>query len=122
MSAKEFDQFYTADDVAVACLKKVHEVLPKIGIKQTDVFYLEPSAGGGAFLRAIEEVSPSQGRTFFACDIDPKREDIRKRDFLQDSISDCLPTGKVVVTVGNPPFGRKGKLASAFINKSLEYS
>ena len=122
MSAKEFDQFYTADDVAVACLEKVHKVLPKIGIKQKDVFYLEPSAGGGAFLRAIEKVTPSQGRTFFACDIDPKREDIRKRDFLQDSISDCLPTGKVIVTVGNPPFGRKGKLASAFINKSLEYS
>ena len=122
MSAKEFDQFYTADNVAVTCLENVRTVLPRIGIKQKDVFYLEPSAGDGSFLRAIEKVDPARKRAFFGCDIDPKREDILKRDFLHDSIVDFLPTGKVVVTVGNPPFGRKGKLASAFINKAFGYS
>lgn len=122
MNAKEFDQFYTADDVAVSCLEKVLGVLPKIGINNSEVFYLEPSAGDGAFLRAIEKTDPSRKQACLGCDIDPKREDILKRDFLRDSISDCLPTGKVVVTVGNPPFGRKGKLASAFINKAFEYS
>lgn len=122
MNAKEFDQFYTADDVAVSCLEKVRETLPKIGINDNEVFYLEPSAGDGAFLRAIEKVDPSRMRACVGCDIDPKRKDILKRDFLHDSISDCLPTGKVVVTIGNPPFGRKGKLASAFINKAFDYS
>ncbi len=122
MSAKEFDQFYTSDDVAASCIEKVRGVLPRIGIKDRDVFYLEPSAGDGAFLRAIEKVDPTRKRAVFGCDIDPKRDDILKRDFLCDSIADCLPNGKVVVTVGNPPFGRKGKLASAFINKAFEYS
>lgn len=122
MNAKEFDQFYTSDDVAASCIEKVRGVLPRIGIKDRDVFYLEPSAGDGAFLRAIEKVDPARKLLVFGCDIDPKRDDILKRDFLSDSIADHLPTGKVVVSVGNPPFGRKGKLASAFINKAFEYS
>lgn len=122
MNAKEFDQFYTADDVAVACIEKVRVVLPTLEIKDKDVFYLEPSAGDGAFLRAIEQADPARKRDCLGCDIDPKREDILKCDFLNDPIHNLLPTGKVIVTVGNPPFGRKGKLASAFINKAFEYS
>lgn len=122
MSAKELDQFYTADDVAVSCLEDVCALLPKLGIKGKDVFYLEPSAGGGAFLRAIEKVDPRRKRSFFGCDIDPHGDGIFKCDFLKDEISCHLPTGKVIVTVGNPPFGRKGKLASAFMNRAFERS
>ena len=124
MNAKEFDQFYTQDDVAVMCMKHMESVIPRIGqgTVNDNFCILEPSAGGGAFVRAAKAVEAFNNVPVFACDIDPHGEGIVYADFLVDDISSRLPLRRRVVTVGNPPFGKKGKLASAFLNKSFQYS
>lgn len=76
---------------------------------------IEPSAGDGAFLDFID--------VSLAYDIDPKHPDVVKRDFLNDPTLILKPMefGKCL-TIGNPPFGRMGKLAKEFIRKSEKHS
>lgn len=119
MNSKELDQFYTKDEVALSCMRSVREVLATAAIAEENVFYLEPSAGGGAFLRAI---SADWQSVCFGCDLDPHCEGVHRCDFLREDVSRHLPSARTIVVVGNPPFGSKGKLASAFINRALEYS
>lgn len=40
----------------------------------------------------------------------------------KEDISEYIPKDKKVITIGNPPFGYKSKLAIEFLNKSFEYS
>lgn len=120
MSAKEFDQFYTQDEVAASCVEKFNRTLDEMNILSPERFYLEPSAGDGAFLRGLEKILDNP--CYYACDIDPRGQKIAKHDFLTDDISGELPNNKTVVVIGNPPFGKKGKLASAFINRAFRYS
>ncbi len=61
------DQFYTNDDVAKKCFKKLLEF---INIEEFDIF-LEPSAGKGSFLKLL----PEENR--IGIDIDPKDEEIK---------------------------------------------
>ena len=98
---------------------------------------IEPSAGDGAWLDAMP--------VDFAYDIEPKHPDVILQDFLfdvdeksgkhnlmktkqltEEERASVLgtpdfkilrdPIGKILV-VGNPPFGRMGKLAKAFMRK-----
>ena len=117
---KDFDQFFTKDSVAEECLADLVEVLGSdSGYDLKDVCFLEPSAGGGSFLRALDK---SNYKKYYACDIDPKDDRVVKHDFLNDDISGDLPEKKAVVVIGNPPFGRRARMAAAFINKALEYT
>jgi hypothetical protein len=59
---REGDAYYTRDDVALACVR----TLP---ILDGDVV-LEPSAGGGAFLRALRTAHP--GASLLAIDVNPE--------------------------------------------------
>lgn len=124
MEARELDQFYTRDDIAVVCVSNLVKILPRLtGSGHGDKwFFVEPSAGGGAFLRALECVAETAKCECFACDIDPHCDAVEKRNFLQDDISQSLPNDVLKIVLGNPPFGKKGKLAAAFINKGLEYA
>lgn len=70
----------------------------------------EPSAGDGAWLKAMH--------VHEAYDIDPKHPDVKLQDFLSDDFS-VENDGKLLF-VGNPPFGRMGKLAKQFMNKCAE--
>lgn len=71
---------------------------------------VEPSAGDGAWLKAMN--------VHEAYDIDPKHPDVKLQDFLSDEFS--VDNDGKVLYVGNPPFGRMGKLAKQFINKCSE--
>lgn len=102
------DQFYTQEKVAKFCSDIVKEFF---NISKYKI--LEPSAGEGVFLKFFNN--------FYACDIDPKNDLIEKKDFLKDDIKDKLGNDKIL-TIGNPPFGKRSKLAIEFINKSFEYS
>jgi hypothetical protein len=91
---------YTSKDVAGFCWDKI---LEHFSVNES---FLEPSAGGGAFLRNDLDIE--------AYDLDPKKDVITKADYLE--IANNVSEGKVVV--GNPPFGFASSLALRFINES----
>ena len=103
----ENDAFFTPDNVALACVEDFYNELPQY--KNNEI--VEPSAGGGAFLRAFEKL----GLNYEAYDLNPQAENIIEADYLS---TDMDLTGKVVL--GNPPYGKSNKLSKAFIKRSFE--
>lgn len=107
--ARALDQFYTARPVAALCFKALQlAVEPRAGD-----FYLEPSAGDGAFF----ELLPKRHR--LGLDLEPKHRGIQQRDFL-----DFVPESRAgrLITLGNPPWGRNTSLAVKFFNHAAEFS
>ena len=102
-TAKERDAYFTKHDVASECVTTLDSIIG------TDHTYLEPSAGDGAF------VIPLAGRKVAAIDIQPQSPLVTQGNFLT---SDLQST----VVLGNPPFGRRGKLAVEFINKAAGFA
>ena len=102
------DKYYTPDNV----VKKVIEVLEKdlLPINQFSRI-IEPSAGGGAFLKRLPVNA-------IGYDIEPHSEGIIKGDYLQQDIS----YKKDSLVIGNPPFGGGVHLYLKFIKKSMEHS
>tara|TARA_R100000152_G_C6757525_1_gene181342 strand:- start:47 stop:1039 length:993 start_codon:yes stop_codon:yes gene_type:complete len=71
---------------------------------------IEPSAGDGAWLDYLD--------VDLAYDIDPKHDDVIKvDDFLTYNVKKDIKKKGKVLYVGNPPFGRMGKLAKQFMDK-----
>jgi len=104
------DKYYTPQNV----VKKVFEILDSKDISSKLEFYLEPSAGDGAFLKEIKK----RGIPFYACDIEPDGElsEIEKQDFLE--FEKDIPKNACVI--GNPPFGdRKNNLVRKFFKKII---
>lgn len=107
------DQFYTKPAVALDCWRALQPVARKlIGAPASGLYFVEPSAGDGAFYRLL----PENRRA--GIDIDPKCAGVMKRDFLNCRYRPPVEQSRVVV-VGNPPFGKRGRLAVAFINKAF---
>lgn len=101
------DQWYTRDDWAQACVDDLLTEIPELKGRE----FLEPSAGGGAFIRALE----ARGQTVEGYDLEPRADGIVMADFLTDDI-DCA--GKVVI--GNPPYGVRSALARRFARRAFE--
>lgn len=113
--ASRLDQFYTSDAVAKSCVEALMEVLPALGY-ESRVEFLEPSAGAGAFLRALPA-------PVIAYDLDPKWPGVKKKDFLTLVPEDLeIRRREHLVVVGNPPFGHRGKLAIDFLNHATRLS
>ena len=112
---QRLDQFYTKPEVARRCYDFLLEVLSgTIGHK--GLFWIEPSAGAGDFY----DLLPRKKR--LGIDIDPKRDEIIKQDFLTwNPIIEAKDTKRTVV-VGNPPFGHRSRMAIRFFNKAAEMS
>jgi hypothetical protein len=103
------DQFYTRVDVAKSC---IDEIL-KHYADSSKYYWIEPSAGNGAFLKQVPE-----GIESFGMDIDPKDPQITKQDYLK-----WFPaTSKKILVFGNPPFGRQSATAKAFIKHSAVFA
>ena len=114
-SSKKLDQFYTARNTAKYCLNHLEEIVsPFYNLKDTT--FLEPSAGDGAFLDALDK----KGYSWVAGDIDPQYQDIEKVDFLSDYQWGLNRDADIII--GNPPFGKRASLAIDFINKGLQFS
>lgn len=98
------DKFYTKPEVAKECYDFL---ISKYDIK--DKKFLEPSAGNGSFLPFLKD--------YIALDIKPENDDIIEQDFLlyETEIDNFI-------TIGNPPFGSRSKLAIQFFNKASEFS
>lgn len=105
------DQYFTpqnkADEYALSVVKRFG----------TSRFYIEPSAGDGAFIRALIKAGvPSENIVAF--DIDPKADvvcgvKIEKSDFFDVDKKRCM--GRIAI--GNPPYGKGGSLAIKFMNQ-----
>lgn len=80
-----------------------------------DFYFIEPSAGTGAFVKALNK----RGISVLAIDIDPKYEDTVKADFLLSSTDEYQQNS---VCNGNPPFGRCSNLAIKFLNHAATFS
>lgn len=99
------DKFYTQREVAMSCFNFLNN---KITLSD-DIVFLEPSAGAGVFLEFLSQ--------YIALDVAPEGENINKQDFLK------YQTEKTdFITIGNPPFGSRSKLAIDFFNKAAEMS
>lgn len=101
------DQWFTPDEWALACVDDLLEELPELKGRE----FLEPSAGGGAFIRALE----TRGQRVSGYDLEPQADGITEADFLLDEV-DC--SGKVVI--GNPPYGKSNSLSRAFAKRAFE--
>lgn len=103
-----FDQFYTKSEVAGACWTHFTNTLLTLNRNLSDLFFVEPAAGTGAFYKLL----PSKKR--FGIDLVPKYKDVKSQDFFK--VTDLPSAPQDTVIIGNPPFGKRGKLAIAFFN------
>jgi len=103
------DQYYTKASIAEQCVAKIHEFVADSNTYQ----WVEPSAGHGVFLKCLPPKTDAVG-----IDLDPKGSGILKGNFM-----DWIPTtNKKRIFFGNPPFGRQGSLAKAFIKHAASYA
>lgn len=109
---KEKDQFYTPEETANECYTTFKNVIEGYGEDETVYTYIEPSAGGGSFLKALPK------ERAIGMDIEPKGQEIMKQDYLNWYPSDRKCDRKRYVVFGNPPFGLRGHMALRFINHS----
>jgi len=100
------DAHYTQAEIA-------KELMSKIDLSRFD-YIVEPSAGGGSFSDSIS----SDKR--IAIDIDPKKDYMKRSDFLVYDFSDIRTSN--ILTIGNPPFGFRAQSAIEFFNKAATYS
>lgn len=105
-TSKQLDKFYTDSDLTDVLIDDMCRML---SLDRATQQFLEPSAGSGSFSSHLSHV--------FAYDIAPECEEIRQADFL------TLPPEwdkDSTVAIGNPPFGKRARLAVAFANRCLE--
>ena len=120
MDAKLLDQFYTKPEVAVNCIKKLRIMIKKCNQFSTmlnNLMIIEPSAGTGVFLIPTKKIFKTSNTLAF--DIDPQNVYTLKQDFLS---LDMTGLDFNVLTIGNPPFGKKSCLAIDFFNKAASFS
>jgi hypothetical protein len=106
--ARLLDQFYTDPRLAQLLVTRLRAYL---GDRQEGVRWLEPSAGGGAFLDAL----PAEA---LALDLEPADPRVEQGDFLNRPFDALQPW----VVVGNPPFGKNAALAIRFFNHAATFA
>ncbi len=111
---QSLDKYYTKSEVAKFCYSSLFEICKSLNIE--NIFVIEPSAGDGSFLSHI--IYPN-----IAFDIAPqKNKNIITQNFLELDLKkyNHLTSQSNIIFIGNPPFGKRGKLALQFLNKCLE--
>ncbi len=111
MKDNNLDQFYTNPLVADELVEILHQLFPSA----KNMKFLEPSAGTGNFIDALVK-SGIKRSSIKAFDLEPKAKGIIQGDYLQKK----MRFNKNKMIIGNPPFGRRGKLAIEFLNKGLK--
>ncbi len=112
MSIKsELDQFYTSPQV----VKNFLDIIKQYNFITDKTIFIEPSAGDGKFL---DELQRRYKNKILAFDIQKNHKLVKEQDFLTTDIK----YSKNNLTIGNPPFGKKAKLAIEFINHSSQTS
>lgn len=115
-SARKLDQFYTQNHTVQQCLTTLRETMTSLKYSWDQSFFIEPSAGEGAFLSQL----PKSRR--IGIDIDAKHPEIITADFLTWEPCQSIFQHENIVCVGNPPFGVNSQLALQFINRCALFS
>lgn len=112
---KILDKFYTNDKTVAKVINFIINLFKKNNMDINSYSFLEPCAGGGAFLNGLDQILPNA--KYVSYDIEPEDPRITKANFLK------LPhhQSEKVISIGNPPFGYKGDLAANFINICSEW-
>ena len=105
MPTKNLDKFYTQLQAAEQCYNFLVKLYPQVVNKK----FLEPSAGSGNFLNCLSN--------YIALDIKPEDDRILTQDFLTWETAE-----NNLITIGNPPFGSRSKLAISFFNHAAKFS
>ena len=108
------DAYFTRHNIAQQCVTRLLAVCKQQKIHVPDYTFVEPSAGDGCFYDCLPD-----GADKIGIDINPKRTGFEKADYLT-----WWPnaTNKKFIVVGNPPFGHRGAMALAFVNRSLLFA
>ena len=113
MKGNGLEQFYTKEKVSVQCVEFLRNYIDNHKIIIDCI--IEPSAGTGSFLKALEKCNMTC-KNIYACDIEPKYKDIEQADYLSTRLSTSIYNTTLVF--GNPPFGKNSCLAKKFIKKA----
>jgi len=107
------DQYNTLPEVAKYCWDSLQEFLKKDGTTLKNYKFIEPSAGTGSFY----DILPKKAR--IGIDVESFNKEYIQQDFLtwQPNNTDDRPC----IAIGNPPFGYRGWLALAFLNRAAEF-
>lgn len=108
------DKFYTKREIVEQFISVIRNNI----IISDDDLIIEPSAGNGAFIQKIKEIT----NNYLFYDIEPASEEIIKQDFLEYNHDDIKQQYKQIHIIGNPPFGRQSSLAIKFIKKCCEFA
>jgi len=108
------DKYYTKPNVVNQCIDliKTHITITK------DDLIIEPSAGGGAFIPSIKQIT----NHFKFYDLEPEHNDIIQQNFLDFDYTQLKKNYKKIHIIGNPPFGRQSSLAIKFIKKCCQFA
>jgi len=109
----DLDQYNTLPEVAQYCWSSLKEVLEKDKAVLKNYRFIEPSAGTGSFYNLL----PKNSR--IGIDVELFNKNYIQQDFLtwEPNYTDERPC----IVIGNPPFGYRGWLALAFINRAAEF-
>lgn len=103
------DKFYTKPEIAAQCVEYASKYFSCVNT------ILEPSAGNGSFLKSLIPYK----KTIIALDIAPENTDVVQTDFLTWHPNNMRET---IMTIGNPPFGKRMAAAIAFFNHAATFS
>ena len=107
----EHDKYYTPQHVVDYVVKKTIEI---VGSDFDCV--VEPSAGNGAFIQAIEDNFKGSKKVYM--DLYPDADGVVQQDYLE---YEHKHEGKTLV-IGNPPFGARNTLSVRFFKKSIQFA
>lgn len=108
------DKYYTTPQIVSECIELFNK---NVQFSNNDVG-VEPSAGNGSFIQAINNL-------FDTChfyDTHPEHPDIQKQNFLEIEPSHFSKYETKIHVIGNPPFGRQSSLAIKFIKKTCQFA
>lgn len=105
------DRFFTKRQTARHCMSVFTRIAQNYGYDLESHIFVEPSAGDGCFTALLPE------NRRIALDIAPQAPGIEQSDFLN-----WTPPPGTYAVIGNPPFGVRGAIALAFINRAAVFA
>lgn len=107
------DKYYTNSSIVDMFCSKISD---KLDINNESDLIIEPSAGNGAFINNIKQLT----KNYKFYDISPDNSEIVKQDYLKLDYKQFKHFNKIHI-IGNPPFGRQSTHAIKFIKASCKF-